>query len=56
MKVGDSFFVPIKEVRPHSVQATTYKFVRENKEFRFTTRIIRKEGGTRVWCTQSPNK
>jgi hypothetical protein len=56
MAAGDSFFVPIKEASPGTVQQSARKYAKRHMGFQFVARTLKREGGTRIWCVASPNK
>ena len=53
MEVGDSFLVPIKDASPSCIRTSSAQFQRNHPGFRFSIRISKKEGGTRVWRVPS---
>lgn len=56
MKVGDSFLVPIDDASPASVQQCKAQVQHRHPGFKFITRLMKKENGTRVWCIETPER
>lgn len=50
MKVGESFFIPMKDMKPQTVRVTVSKEKARHKPKNFTARAV--EGGSRVWRTE----
>ena len=55
MEVGDSFLVPIKEYSPSRVHAILATTRIRNLGWAWTARMIKSEGGIRIWCIQKPD-